>query len=132
MMSTNEKTETRLTEVSIPEELSLVPGGPGAVFPAMMLRSRLAPLAHRNSPPPLLPAVLDMMLLPMRMILPSCTYNPPPTTEAVLDRITLLLMAAVALTTHTPPPELAGPPAPVASPPVIRTPSIVGVMLPAM
>ena len=37
MTTTNEKPETKLTEVTVPEELSIIPGGPGAVFPAMMV-----------------------------------------------------------------------------------------------
>ncbi len=37
MIPTDEKTESKVTEVAIPEELAIIPGGPGAVFPAMMV-----------------------------------------------------------------------------------------------
>jgi ATP-dependent Lon protease len=37
MTTINEKPADKLTDVSIPEELSIIPAGPGAVFPAMMV-----------------------------------------------------------------------------------------------
>jgi ATP-dependent Lon protease len=37
MTTTNEKPAARIADVSIPEELSIIPAGPGAVFPAMMV-----------------------------------------------------------------------------------------------
>ncbi len=37
MIPTDEKAESKPEEVSIPEELAIIPGGPGAIFPAMMV-----------------------------------------------------------------------------------------------
>jgi len=37
MTTTDEKTDTKVAEVLIPDELAIIPGGPGAVFPAMMV-----------------------------------------------------------------------------------------------
>jgi ATP-dependent Lon protease len=37
MTTTSEKSETAIAEVQVPEELAIIPGGPGAVFPAMMV-----------------------------------------------------------------------------------------------
>ncbi len=37
MIPTDEKSESKFTEVLIPEELAIIPGGPDAVFPAMMV-----------------------------------------------------------------------------------------------
>ena len=37
MIPVDEKIESNVAEVSIPEELAIIPGGPGAVFPAMLV-----------------------------------------------------------------------------------------------
>ncbi len=37
MTTISEKSETKLAEVQVPDELAIIPGGPGAVFPAMMV-----------------------------------------------------------------------------------------------
>jgi ATP-dependent Lon protease len=37
MTTTDEKKNSEVAEVSVPDELAIIPGGPGAVFPAMMV-----------------------------------------------------------------------------------------------